>query len=133
VGGGGLPVFGEVPAGPLTATLAEHVEIMEDGDLLSWKPGDFLLRVKGGSMIGDGILPGDYVLLRPDIHCDQGEIAAVHARDDYEGALKHVFIEKDRVRLRSSNPFCEDIIVPSHEWRGVAGVFRGLVRRTNRN
>ncbi|TCO87746.1 SOS-response transcriptional repressor LexA [Chthoniobacter flavus] len=133
VGSGGLPVLGEIPAGPLAATLAEPVEIMEDENLLSWRAGDFLLRVKGDSMIGDGILPGDYALLRPDIHCDQGEIAAVHARDDYEGTLKHVFVEKDQVRLKASNPEYDDIIVSSHEWRGVAGVFRGLVRRANRS
>jgi len=133
VGSGGIPVLGEVPAGPLAAALSEPMSIMEEDELLSWRPGDFLLRVKGDSMIGDGILPGDFVLLRPDIDCGQGEIAAVHARDDYEGTLKHVFVEANQVRLRSSNPACEDIIVPSREWRGVAGVFRGLVRRANRN
>jgi len=83
-------------------------------------------------MLGDGILPGDLVLLRPDIEVGQGEIAAVHARDEYEGTLKHVFVEPNQVRLRASNPFYEDILVSAQDWRGVAGVFRGLVRRAGR-
>lgn len=81
-------------------------------------------------MIGDGILPGDLVLLRPEEDVRQGEIAAVHARDEYEGTLKHVIVETHQVRLRASNPIYEDIIVPAADWRGVAGVFRGLVRKT---
>lgn len=132
VGSGGLPVLGEVPAGPLAEALAQPMSIVEEDDLLSWRPGDFLLRVKGDSMTGDGILPGDLVLLRPEVEVQQGEIAAVHARDDYEGTLKHVIVEADQVRLRASNPSCKDIVVSAQDWRGVAGVFRGLVRRTSR-
>jgi repressor LexA len=131
VGSGGLPVLGEVPAGPLAEALAEPMSIVED-DLLSWRQGDFLLQVKGDSMIGDGILPGDLVLLRPDVPVQHGEIAAVHARDDYEGTLKHVIVEPKHVRLRASNPIYEDILVAPQDWRGVAGVFRGLVRRTSK-
>lgn len=130
VGSGGLPILGEVPAGPLAEALAGAPDVVEDDDLLSWRPGDFLLRVKGNSMVGDGILPGDLVLLRPNVTVRQGEIAAVHARDNYEGTLKHVFVETNGVRLRASNPEYEDIIVSATDWRGVAGVFRGLVRRT---
>ena len=133
VGSGGLPVLGEIPAGPLAPALAQSTSVVEEDELLASQPGDFLLRVRGDSMIGDGILPGDLVLLRPDIDLHQGEIAAVHARDDYEGTLKRVFVETNQVRLRASNPSCPDIIVPAADWRGVAGVFRGLVRRTNRN
>lgn len=133
IGEGGLPLLGEIPAGPLAATLAEPIDVVEDSDLLPWQQGDFLLRVKGDSMTGDGILPGDLVLLRPEIDCVQGEIAAIQAGDDYEGTLKHVFVELNHVRLHASNPTCEDIIIPRKEWRGIAGVFRGLVRRANRS
>jgi repressor LexA len=132
VGSRVLPVLGEIPAGPLAEALAQPISIVEEDDLLSWRPGDFLLQVKGNSMIGDGILPGDLVLLRPDAEILQGEIAAVHARDEYEGTLKHVFVEPNQVRLRASNPTCEDILVSAQDWRGVAGVYRGLIRRTNR-
>jgi repressor LexA len=132
-GSGGLPILGEVPAGPLAEALAQPMSIVEEDDLLSWRPGDFLLQVKGNSMTGDGILPGDLVLLRPDVPIHQGEIAAVHARDDYEGTLKHVIVEPNQVRLRASNPVYEDILISAQEWRGVAGVFRGLVRRSSRS
>jgi repressor LexA len=129
VGSGGLPLLGDIPAGPLTEALADAPTVVAEDDLLSWRQGDFLLRVKGDSMIGDGILPGDWVLLRPNEDVQDGEIAAVHANDNYEGTLKHVLVESGQVRLRASNPDYDDIVVPAVNWRGVAGVFRGLVRK----
>ncbi len=125
--------MGEIPAGPLAEALAQPLSIIGEDELLGAQPGDFLLHVKGDSMLGDGILPGDFVLLRSNIDIHQGEIAAVHSGDDYQGTLKRVFIEKNQVRLRASNPAYEDILVSARDWRGVAGVFRGLVRRTGRN
>jgi len=133
VGSGGLPLLGKIPAGRLEEALAEPMSIVEEDDLLSWRPGDFLLQIKGDSMIGDGILPGDLVLLRPNMQIEQGEIAAVHVRDDYESTLKHVYVEPNQVRLRASNPVYEDILVSAQDWRGPAGVFRGLVRRSGRH
>src|SRR5262249_20330376 len=53
-----LPVLGEIPAGPLSETISRS-EFIDSTELLPHKPGDFLLRVSGDSMIGDGILPGD--------------------------------------------------------------------------
>src|SRR4029077_294538 len=96
--------------------------------LLPHRAGDFLLRVRGESMIGDGILDGDLVLLRPNVDVQPGEIAAVHTGDSYESTLKHVHFEKEGVRLRASNPAYPDLLIPKPEWRGVAGVYRGLVR-----
>jgi repressor LexA len=128
----GLPLLGSIPAGPLQEALTQPEEIVEVDRLLKTRPGDFLLKAVGDSMIGDGIQSGDLVLLRPEIPPEPGEIAAVHAGDAYEATLKHVFIEADRVRLKASNPAYQDIFIPAAEWRGVAGVYRGLVRNASR-
>jgi repressor LexA len=128
LGTAGLPLLGSIPAGPLQEALRQPAEILEVGQLLPYRPGDFLLRAAGDSMIGDGIFNGDLVLLRPDVEVQRGEIAAVHAGDDYGATLKHVFFEENHVRLQAANPVYEDIFVPAAEWRGVAGVYRGLVR-----
>jgi repressor LexA len=128
----GLPLLGSIPAGPLQEALSQPAEIVEPGQLLPHRPGDFLLRAAGDSMIGDGIHNGDLVLLRPEVEVQRGEIAAVHAGHDYGATLKHVFVEKNQVRLKASNPAYEDILVPAAEWRGVAGVYRGLVRHAGR-
>ena len=79
-------------------------------------------------MIGDGIQTGDLVLLRPGVEVRDGEIAAAYVGDGYEATLKHVHPLKDSVRLRASNPAYPDLLIPKQEWRGVAGVYRGLVR-----
>ena len=59
------PLLGVITAGPLSEAVAQAGEIVEDAALLPHQADDFLLRVRGDSMIGDGILDGDLVLLRP--------------------------------------------------------------------
>lgn len=133
---GGLPVLGTIPAGLLAEAIAEPETILEDHELLPYKAGDFLLRVRGDSMIGDGILSGDHVLLRPNIQAAQGEIAAVMvggAQGDCEATLKRFYLENRgrTVRLKASNPAYADIVVPANEVK-IAGVFRGLIRYADR-
>jgi repressor LexA len=128
LGFGGLPVVGKITAGPLREALADAEDFLESATLLPHQAGDFLLRVTGDSMIGDGICNGDFVLLRPGVDVRPGEIAAAYVGDAFEATLKHVHFEKDGVVLRASNPAYADIAVPREEWRGVAGVYRGLVR-----
>ena len=126
IGAGGVPVVGRITAGLLEEALAQPEEYLEA--LLPHQPGDFLLRVTGDSMLGDGIVDGDLVLLRPNVEARSGEIAAAYVGDAYEATLKHVHFERALVRLRASNPAYSDVVVPLSEWRGVAGVYRGLIR-----
>lgn len=124
----GLPLLGQIPAGPLAEAI-EDAETFVDGmsDILPHKPGDFLLRVQGTSMIGDGIMPNDLVLLRPDTPIENGAIAAVRVHDD--ATLKHVHQQPgdDIVVLKASNPLYEDMEVPADDVH-IVGVYRGLVR-----
>lgn len=132
--GFGVPVLGEIPAGPLREAIQNSGEWLDGvGALLNWNENDFLLRVSGDSMIGAGILPGDYVQLRPDVQVRSGEIVAAQVCDDgsgqIEATLKHLDFEEGArtVRLRAANP-----VYPEREVEAacvtVAGVFRGLVR-----
>lgn len=124
---GGVPLLGSIPAGPLAEAIPEVV--FEEREILKVRPGDFLLRVTGDSMIGDGILDGDKVLIRPGIDVNRGEIAAVLVGDAHEATLKHVIPDEAAgiVVLRASNPSYVDVRVPVEDVR-VAGVYRGLVR-----
>ncbi|MGC1480203.1 MAG: S24 family peptidase [Chthoniobacterales bacterium] len=124
---GGIPLLGSIPAGPLEEAIPEVV--LEEREVLNVRPGDFLLRARGDSMIGDGILNGDKVLLRPGIDVNPGEIAAVLVGDAHEATLKHVISDEARgeVILRASNPFYVDVRVPGDQVK-IAGVYRGLVR-----
>lgn len=84
-------------------------------------------------MIEDGILDGDRVLLRPGVALENGEIAAVLVGSVCEATLKHVLQRpgSGRVTLRASNPRHRDRVVRAEELR-IAGVYRGLVRHSNR-
>jgi repressor LexA len=132
LGGGGIPLVGSISAGPLSEALAQPEDVLEPRDLLPYRDGDFLLRVRGDSMIGDGILNGDSVLLRPNVVVRQGEIAAVLVGEAHEATLKRVFFspKKSRITLRASNPQYPDVVVNADELK-VAGVFRGLIRHAN--
>jgi repressor LexA len=129
LGLGGLPLIGNIPAGPLAEVLDQCDTVIDSAELLPHRPGDFLLVVNGDSMTGDGILPNDKVLLRPHVPVRDREIAAVHIGDEYLATLKHVCFGRGRgkVTLRASNPKYEDIIVPAEDLK-IAGVFRGLIR-----
>jgi repressor LexA len=128
----GLPVLGCIPAGPLQEAIEEAEDWIDNlYGLLPCKPGDFLLRVDGDSMIGDGILPNDKVLLRPGIQVSNGEIAAVQIEEEGEvcATLKHVHfrVGGKTIRLRASNPKYDDMSLPAGRV-SIAGVYRGLVR-----
>jgi repressor LexA len=133
LGLGGLPLLGSIPAGPLSEAVSDAETLLDDRALLPWREGDFLLRVRGSSMIGDGILDGDKVLLRPGIDPHEGEIAAVLVGDAHETTLKRVFSLQatGQIRLRASNPGYLDMVVPAETVK-VAGVFRGLIRDGSR-
>jgi repressor LexA len=137
VAGFGLPVLGCIPAGPLREAIEEAEEWVDTAHaLLPYRAGDFLLRVEGDSMIGDGILPGDKVLLRPNIEVRNGEIAAVQiaGSDGFDdggvcATLKHVHLDEaaQSITLRASNPRYSDREVEAARV-SIAGVYRGLVR-----
>ena len=129
IGIDGLRVVGSIPAGSVEEVISQCETIIEYHELLDHKPGDFLLIVKGDSMIGDGILPGDKVLLRPNIQVKNGEIAAIHVGNEFLATLKHVHFSsnKNKVTLKASNPNYKDIVAPAKDVK-IAGVYRGLVR-----
>jgi repressor LexA len=137
-----LPILGAIPAGPLEEIIAQNeIESVGVDAVLRSQPGDFLLRITGDSMTGDGILEGDLVLLRPGVEAHPGEIVAAVATGaggDYDATLKRIFWQSrgknvaphqaQHVLLRASNPAYADLVFPAHSIR-IAGVFRGLVRQ----
>src|SRR5213082_2628713 len=74
--------------------------------------GDFLLRVKGESMIGVGILDGDVVVVRRAEEARNGEIVVALVGDDEsadEATVKTFYREADRIRLQPENDALEPI------------------------
>jgi repressor LexA len=132
LGVGGIPLLGAIPAGPLEEAVAQAEEVIETTDLLAYREGDFFLRVRGDSMIGDGILDGDWVLLRPHLGVQHGQIAALLVGDAHETTLKRIYFvpEKSDIILRASNPRYPDLVVSAQDVK-VAGIFRGLIRHAH--
>lgn len=93
-----VPIVGTIAAG--TPILAE--ENIEGYAPLQDKNADFALTIKGDSMIGDNIHPGDIVFIRQQPTVEIGEIAAVLI--DGDATLKHFYRDGDSVTLVSSNP-----------------------------
>ena len=69
--------------------------------------GEFVLRVKGDSMINAGIFEGDYVVVRPQKTASDGEIVVALLGD--EATVKRFYKEKDQVRLQPENDALEPI------------------------
>jgi repressor LexA len=126
-----LPLVGEIAAGgPLLAeeNIEEHLAVPET--LARGDGEEFLLRVKGDSMINAGILDGDIVVVhrRPDAR--NGEIVVALAGQDEsadEATVKRFYRESGRVRLQPENDALEPIYADHVQILGVVtGVFRKL-------
>jgi repressor LexA len=125
-----LPLLGEIAAGgPLLAdqNVEEYVAMPEQ---LVRGGADFILRVKGDSMIDAGILDGDLVVVRKTETARNGDIVVALAGDDEsvdEATVKRYFRENGRVRLQPENAALEPIYAAYVQVLGVVtGVFRSL-------
>jgi repressor LexA len=97
----GLPILGRVSAG--TPTLAQenirdHATIEK---LFCSDKGTFLLKVAGDSMVDEGILDGDYVVVQAASMVEDGQIAIVLLDD--EARVRRVFFQKSRIALKPAN------------------------------
>jgi repressor LexA len=122
-----LPLLGQIAAGG--PTLAEQ-DIEEYLPMPASTKGDFLLRVKGESMIDAGILDGDLVIVQRAQDARNGEIVVALAGDDEstdEATVKTFYREGKRIRLQPENASLEPIYARHVQILGrVVGVFREL-------
>lgn len=128
-----VPLLGKVAAGaPLLAQ--EHMEdsVKIDSFLLGGVNGRevFALRVKGQSMIDDGIHDGDYLFVKKTPSAQPGEIVVALIED--EATVKRYYPEGDRIRFQPANATMQPIYVSRAEFRStmilgqVVGVYRKL-------
>jgi repressor LexA len=125
VGGGGLPVVGHVAAGaPVLAeeNIEDHIEVPPEA---GGQSGQFVLRVKGDSMIDAGILEGDYVVVREQPTAGDGDIVVALVGE--EATVKTFYRESDHIRLQPENPDLEPIRSRDVQILGrVVGLFRSV-------
>jgi len=97
----GMPILGRVAAGePILAQ--ENIEDYVTLEKLFTRSQDtFLLKVAGDSMVDEGIMDGDYVVVQPGSNAESGKIAVVMLDD--EVTVKRVFVQKNRIALKPAN------------------------------
>lgn len=121
-----VPLLGRVAAGaPIGADAGVERELTLDASLFRTQP-DYLLRVVGDSMQGDGILDGDLIAVRRVIEAGHGD--TVVARLDGELTVKRLERRDGRVRLLPRNAAFAPIDPSLHDDFAIEGLFVGLVR-----
>ena len=98
-----VPVLGRVAAGqPLLANGDDLIEFVPLPARYVHGTEIYMLEVRGDSMIGDGILDGDYVIVDHSQQPRENEIAVILIGE--EATIKHIKYEGTSIRLVSSNP-----------------------------
>lgn len=123
-----IPVIGRIAAG--TPILAEQ-NVEDTFPVPSRFLGsgtNFMLTVKGESMIEAGIMDGDYILVKQQQTANNGEIVVAMVDGfESEATVKTFYKESDHVRLQPENSSMSPIIVQDVKILGkVKGVFRYL-------
>ncbi|PLX41330.1 MAG: repressor LexA [Deltaproteobacteria bacterium] len=124
-GGYELPMLGFVAAGrPIEAV--ESPDTLEVPHTMVGRGENFVLRVQGDSMVGDGILDGDMVVVTKSSHANNGQ--TVVAMVDGEATVKHFHRVKGGIELRSANPLVPTINVTSDNDFRIEGIVVGVIR-----
>lgn len=124
-----LPLLGQIAAGsPLLAE--ENVEDRIAVPEPLGRTADFLLTVRGDSMIEAGILDGDTLVVRKQEDASNGDVVVALVGDDEganEATVKTFYRESGRIRLQPENSTLEPIYADHVQVMGkVVGVFRSL-------
>jgi SOS regulatory protein LexA len=119
-----IPLLGSIAAGT-------PIEAIENSDRISvpthmlGKGQYYALKVKGESMIEDGILNGDIAIIKHQTQADNGQI--VVAVVENETTLKHYFKKSKQIELHPANKTMRPIIIKDRDCE-IRGVMVGLMR-----
>lgn len=124
--GGGLPVVGMVAAGAPVLAEENIEEYVAVPPAAGGETGEYVLRVRGDSMVDAGILEGDYVVVRPQSTAQDGEIVVALVGDE-SATVKRFFHEGDHIRLQPENTRLDPILSSDVQVLGkVVGLFRSV-------
>ncbi len=119
-----LPLAGIITAGEPIEAIQEHETMAIPVDLAPDSANSYVLRVKGESMIDDGIFDGDYVVVERNPSPKNGDVV-VALLDNTHATLKRFYREKDRIRLQPANATMKPIYAFDPL---IQGVVRAVIR-----
>jgi repressor LexA len=123
-----LPLLGMVAAGQPIEAITDQETIAVPEDMIGRGGRNYVLRVKGDSMIDEQIRDGDYVIVNSRNTADNGEMVVALVHGD-SATVKKFYRERDgRVRLQPANVSMAPMYFHSHEVL-VQGVVVGVIRR----
>lgn len=119
-----LPLKGLITAGQPIEAVEEREMISVPVHLIREGSASYVLKVKGESMIDEGIFDGDYVIVEQQVTAQNGDVVVALIDQTY-ATLKKFYREKHRVRLQPANKtmqpiYCENPLIQ--------GIVRGLIR-----
>lgn len=118
-----IPLMGAIAAGTPIQAIRTNETIDIPRDMIG--PNVFALRVKGNSMIEDGIFDGDYVIIEQAKSAHNGDII-VALIDRENVTLKRYYKEKDHIRLQPANSAMKPLRVKNVT---VQGKVKGIIRK----
>lgn len=125
-GGVELPLMGYIAAGsPIEPYNDPNATYSVSPQMISGKKRAYVLQVKGNSMVDDGILDGDFVIVEEQEEVFNGDIV-VALLDNGLATLKRFFKEATRIRLEPANAQMQPIYATRVR---VQGKVVGLVRK----
>ncbi len=124
-----IPLLGTIAAGEPIETV-KNIETTEVPLALlpNLNKEYFALKVKGDSMIDDGILDGDIIIAEKSETAENGDLV-IALNEDHEATLKYFYKEKNRIRLEPRNPVYEPIYLKNVI---IQGKFINLIRQNAR-
>jgi repressor LexA len=129
-----VPIVGRVAAGlPLLAVENVTDTVHVDRFFIGQTREVFALRVKGESMIEDGIFDGDYIFVKKQLQASRGDIvvAMISGPSGDEATVKRYYPEGDSIRFQPANAAMQPIIVKKKDFRSVnlIGIVVGVYRK----
>lgn len=122
-----IPLVGKAAAGNPLLALQEYTETIPVPEKLAGTEDSFLVRVEGDSMIGDHILDGDYVMVKPQSSADNGDIVIALLNQE-EVTVKRFHQSKGKITLQPSNPAYQPIVTREVI---ILGKVTGIIRKFN--
>lgn len=119
-----LPLVGRIAAGAPLEAVQEREQIAIPVELLP-NLNCYCLEVKGESMVDDGILDGDYVVVERSFYPRNGDVVVALLDNEY-ATLKRYYREKDRIRLQPANRTMKPLYVKNP---AIQGIVRAVLRR----